>query len=616
MKRSATGQIVSTLLLGLALPALAQSGGGYDLSHNVIGRGGGTFSTAGSNTLNGTAGQDDAGPLNASPYTVLGGFWGVPSTSNCGNGAVEAGEQCDDGAANGTATSCCTATCQFASNGIGCDDGNGCTQTDQCDGGGHCVGSNPLVCIPLDQCHLAGECDPTSGCSNPAASDGTTCNAGNACAPQPDTCQLGTCIATKCVNAPVAPGGTVTTDTQGNGATPSEPVQTAVTSPDAGTVAITETAAVGTPPTGFTLVGAQVTVSAPGATPDAPLILVFLIDASRIPAGADQNAIQVFKDGVLVPACTGAPQIASPDPCVSDRQLLVGGDVQIAVLTSTASVWTFAVPICGDGVIETGELCDEGAANGTLASCCTATCQFQPGGTPCADDGNPCTADSCDSAGSCRHSATCQSNLIPGGGSAGTDCTHEWLTDPSPSPDRKGLPTKRLECTDDDPSCDFGATTGTCTFHVAMCFNATEQRFACTPSDVQQVRLTKPAVKPRDPVDAANRATLEDALAQLGGTVQGTCTRPRLRRGQPCAANSDCDSAPGKGDGTCPRTVNFSSLNAPYACTPFADITVPLGQTATGWRTRGKTLGLIATPSGGRRVQDRDSLTLVCKPKQ
>jgi len=359
-----------------------------------------------------------------------------------------------------------------AASGAGCDDGNACTRTDACDGSGSCVGSDPVICTALDQCHQAGECDPTSGCSNPAALDGTACDAGNAC-PQPDTCQLGACIATKCVTGTVVTGGTVTTDTQGNGATPSEPVQTAVTAPDGGTIAITETAATGTPPAGFALVGEQVTVSAPAATPDAPLVLVFLIDGSRIPPGADQDTIQIFKDGVLVPACTGAPGVASPDPCVSDRQLLAGGDVQITVLTSTASVWTFAVPICGNGVLDPGEQCDAGAANGTLASCCTATCQFQPGGTPCTDDNNPCTTDSCDSAGGCRHSTTCQNNLIPGGGSVKTDCTHEWLTDPSPRLNRRGLPAKRLECTDDDPSCDFGATTGTCTFHVAMCFNAT-----------------------------------------------------------------------------------------------------------------------------------------------
>ena len=47
----------------------------------------------------------------------------------CGNGTVEAGEQCDEGAANGTAGSCCSATCQLLSD----SDGDGtCDAIDVC----------------------------------------------------------------------------------------------------------------------------------------------------------------------------------------------------------------------------------------------------------------------------------------------------------------------------------------------------------------------------------------------------------------------------------------------------------------------------------------------------
>ena len=522
-----------------------------------------------------------------------------------------------------------------APSGTECNDGNPCTQTDACDGNGSCVGTDPVVCAPLDQCHLAGECDPTSGCSNPVALDGTACDAGNAC-PQPDTCQLGTCIATQCVSAPVIAGGTVTTDTQGHGATPTEPVQTSVTSPDAGTVAITETAATGTPPTGFALVGEQVTVSAPAAAPDVPLVLVFLIDASRIPAGADQNAIQIFKDGVLVPACAGAPGVASPDPCVSDRQLLTSGDVQITVLTSTASVWTFAVQsVCGNEILEFGEQCDDGVANGTVASCCNANCQFQANGTSCTDanpctandtcsagtcvsgpatdcdDNNPCTADSCDPVAGCEHSMTCASNLLPGGGRAKTDCMQEWLSQAQPTNARRN----RLVCTDDDPACDFGTTTGACTFHIAMCFNVNASPGACTGTDVEHVTVTQPGPKPANAAGALNRTAMDDALVELGGTVQGTCKSPRAKRGQFCQQNSDCDSAPGKGNGVCKRVVKFGHLSTVNACTPFADIAVPLRQSHGRLRAATKTLRLSVTPNSSRSAKDSDALTLVCRPK-
>src|SRR5207244_3325546 len=123
--------------------------------------------------------------------------------------------------------------------------------------------------------------------------------------------------------------------------------------------------------------------------------------------------------------------------------------------------------VCGNGVLESGEECD---------------------------DGNFLNGDSC--------AADCHSELVPGGRRQSADCEHEFLADPPPPRDRDGVPVKTLECTDDDPACDFGATDGDeqCTFHIAMCFNVSEARFACTPTDVQRVRFRRP----RDATDAAN----------------------------------------------------------------------------------------------------------------
>jgi cysteine-rich repeat protein len=61
----------------------------------------------------------------------------------CGNSMVEAGEQCDDGAANGTAGSCCLATCQFESLGTACTDTTPADCFDAiCNGAGSCA-QNP-----------------------------------------------------------------------------------------------------------------------------------------------------------------------------------------------------------------------------------------------------------------------------------------------------------------------------------------------------------------------------------------------------------------------------------------------------------------------------------------
>ncbi len=55
-------------------PVSAQSGGGYDLTWNVIAGGGATFATGGSYSLGGTIGQADAGTMSGGSYALSGGF--------------------------------------------------------------------------------------------------------------------------------------------------------------------------------------------------------------------------------------------------------------------------------------------------------------------------------------------------------------------------------------------------------------------------------------------------------------------------------------------------------------------------------------------------------------
>ena len=64
-----------TALLLLASVALAQSGGGYDLSWSTVDGGGATWSEGGGYALGGTVGQPDAGVLSGGGYTLAGGFW-------------------------------------------------------------------------------------------------------------------------------------------------------------------------------------------------------------------------------------------------------------------------------------------------------------------------------------------------------------------------------------------------------------------------------------------------------------------------------------------------------------------------------------------------------------
>jgi len=67
--------LLLALLVLLPAVALAQTGGGYDLTWSTIDGGGYTFSEGGGYSLGGTVGQPDAGVLSGGGYTLAGGFW-------------------------------------------------------------------------------------------------------------------------------------------------------------------------------------------------------------------------------------------------------------------------------------------------------------------------------------------------------------------------------------------------------------------------------------------------------------------------------------------------------------------------------------------------------------
>jgi hypothetical protein len=147
----------------------------------------------------------------------------------------------------------------------------------------------------------------------------------------------------KDVSATLPAGGTVSTDREADGATPASPVETTVTTPVAGTVTILQTPA-SFAPTAFTFLGQQVNINAPAATAAFPLRLAFRLEGTL---GVNAATLQVFRNGAQVPPCSGAG--ATPDPCVTSRTTLADGDVELVVLTSAASTWTFGTPIVKRG---------------------------------------------------------------------------------------------------------------------------------------------------------------------------------------------------------------------------------------------------------------------------
>ena len=271
------------------------------------------------------------------------------TSSACGNGVAAGAEVCDDG--NSVSGDGCDSNCRptgcgngVATAGEQCDDGN-LTNGDGCDNNctvsacGNGITSSPEACDDGNAVNGDG-CDSNctlTACGNGVRFGSESCDDGNLT--NGDGCQSN-CTYTP-VTANAAAGGTVTTDVGVTGSTTQAPLQVSLTTPNPGLVSIAPVAA--SELQGFAAVGFEMQLTAPPATPADPLVLVFSVDASLIPAGVDPSRLDVMRNAVLVPSCSGAPGVASPDPCLADRHVIGGGDVEITVLTSNASVWSIVL---------------------------------------------------------------------------------------------------------------------------------------------------------------------------------------------------------------------------------------------------------------------------------
>lgn len=204
-----------------------------------------------------------------------------------------------------------------------CSDTDPCT-VDTCDAaGGACKHEEQFVCGDGVRCG-AERCD-----------DGNTSSG--------DGCEADCTFTPVVVTQAVSPGDTVSTD-NGSGASEAFPTQTDLTTPTGGTVSISQRPTTEPPVSGFGVLGQEIVIEAPPATPAQPLRIVFTTDASVLPPGMLISDLQISKNGVLVPDCTGPANQASPDPCISSRELLADGDARVVALTSTASTWATVAP--------------------------------------------------------------------------------------------------------------------------------------------------------------------------------------------------------------------------------------------------------------------------------
>ena len=138
--------------------------------------------------------------LTAGALLILAASGGTARAVACTQGA-----SCTvDADCNPTSNQCTKGVCGSANNkcncnvplpnGTACNDNNACTSGETCQNGTCGHPTSTVTCTALDQCHVAGTCDPMSGvCSNPNKANGTACNDNNACTTN-DTCSNGACV--------------------------------------------------------------------------------------------------------------------------------------------------------------------------------------------------------------------------------------------------------------------------------------------------------------------------------------------------------------------------------------------------------------------------------------
>jgi cysteine-rich repeat protein len=214
----------------------------------------------------------------------------------------------------------------------------------------------------------------------------------------------------------------------------------------------------------------------------------------------------------------------------------------------------------------------------------------------CSQTGNEWTFETCDFSSLVHGEPTL--DLVPGGGSATTDCMLEWIVDDlfnQPAVDRKGLPSRTQTCTDGDVICDAdGVVDGVCTFRVGLCLNVPDARLVkhgvpvCSASDIAVWEIKKPKPTSSVAVEAANAVALRSAVAALGtATVGGK--RHEVLTFAPPIAGAD-------------------------VCTELVEIAVPLeGGTATRAKMSARATA-TALPGQGHGTRDSDTLKLVCLP--
>ena len=500
-------------------------------------------------------------------------------------------DQCNQGACDDVGDTCYADP--VPKNGDPCDDSDLCTQTDTCQLG-VCEGSDPVVCTPLTQCHNAGVCDPATGlCSNPPKADGTPCNDADACT-QTDTCQSGACTGSdpvvctpldQCHDAGVCnPSTGICTD----------PPKTDGSACDNGEFCTVNDICTGG------VCQAGIPRDCDSVADDCNDGVCDEVGDACIPQ-PKANGTPCDADGdpcTMNDACNGGTCVAGPpldgdsDGYVSD--LCGGNDCNDGDGGVNPGVFEGPVGsgVCGDGIdndcdgltdvadpqcsacVQDSD-CDDGSVCTGIETCVAPNCVA---GTPLdCDDSNVCTNDSCDPVSGCRYGYNtgpcddgdfCTANdSCDGAGNCtvntGSPCTTQCMencnsTQSRCDPDPIGTACDDgLYCTEND-ACNGS---GSCAGQPRDCSALTDQCHEGTCDETGNTCLADAAAKNGDPCDDGQYCTENETCNSgncRGGTPRvcpdvdlcnaGICNDvsdacepdPAPREGLPCDDDDDC----------------------------------------------------------------------------
>ncbi len=217
-------------------------------------------------------------------------------------------------------------------------------------------------------------------------------------------------------------------------------------------------------------------------------------------------------------------------------------------------------PVCGNGILEGAEICDDGASNGTMTCGCAIDCTYPVGGTAC-DDGSMCSvADQCDGVGACLAGTplVCDDGQFCNGLETcdpGTGCQAGTPVNPDDG----------AVCTDD--SCDEVGDVVVNTPNDANCANGD----FCDGDETCDAVLDCQAGTPVDPDDGV--VCTDDSCDEVGDVVVNTPNDANCANGDFCDGSETCDVTLGCQAGT-PPPIDDGVACTDDSCDEAGDVIV------------------------------------------